>query len=578
MPNVAAYGTVNCPVLRRSGPVTPRAGVEVGASAIASDALTTFGSAIGILPLSPPSGANGQHTTDGTTARHDGSSIIQTAIAAATEPAAGSQGSPQGDTQTAFATPPGGDASGQSGSAMTQFPSSIGPTAPPSSSEISFITSPSPTQAGPSSSPNGGPGPLTDDLPSTPVQENSPPPLPAVTTIVGTPGNDTLIGTNGPDFIQGLAGNDIVKAGAGDARAHEALFTQTVMRYLNSWNSFQPPYFFLIQTPGDFFPWSLFFPAAAVAWWRLRRDADATTGVDRVAWRASLVFLGIALVFFSLSPGKRGVYLLPAFPMLALCTARGFLSIGGRWRRIPLALLAFVGIVVGLVIPLVVALIRPRVALAWGERVGFSWVAALIACGASLTIGALFALRRHHSASRALASVVAGMAVCLSVLGTLGGAAWSRYQDGRGFGTVVATLVPREERLVMGRGKFELVLFYSNRRGTEVQNEEGLLDELRSGRARYVVLSREFYQQVRGRPEVAQLTLLADRWVGNTNLLLLGPPSGGKSTLAILLKRGLEEYSRTDAGAHNHTPYPPPPRTPKHADPSYPLLLIPDLS
>ena len=32
-------------------------------------------------------------------------------------------------------------------------------------------------------------------------------------------------------------------------------------------------------------------------------------------------------------------------------------------------------------------------------------------------------------------------------------------------------------------------------------------------------------------------------------LLLLGPPSGGKSTLAILLKRGLEEYSRTDEGA-----------------------------
>ncbi|MFN7966842.1 MAG: phospholipid carrier-dependent glycosyltransferase [Acidobacteriota bacterium] len=232
------------------------------------------------------------------------------------------------------------------------------------------------------------------------------------------------------------------KAGAGETLAHEALFTQTVTRYLNSWNSFQPPYFFLIQTPGDFFPWSLFFPAAAVAWWRLRRDADATTGVDRVAWRASLVFLGIALVFFSLSPGKRGVYLLPAFPMLALCTARGFLSIGGRWRRVPLRLLACVGIVVGLVIPLVVAVIRPRVALDWGERVGFGWVAALVACGASLSIGALFALRRHDSAPRALASVVAGMAVCLSILGTLGGAAWSRYQDGSGFGTVVATIVP----------------------------------------------------------------------------------------------------------------------------------------
>src|SRR5882724_8213859 len=37
--------------------------------------------------------------------------------------------------------------------------------------------------------------------------------------------------------------------------------------------------------------------------------------------------------------------------------------------------------------------------------------------------------------------------------------------------------------------------------------------------------------------------------VGRRLLLLMGPPSGGKSTLAILLKRGLEEYSRTDEGA-----------------------------
>ena len=37
--------------------------------------------------------------------------------------------------------------------------------------------------------------------------------------------------------------------------------------------------------------------------------------------------------------------------------------------------------------------------------------------------------------------------------------------------------------------------------------------------------------------------------VGRRLLLLLGPPSGGKSTMAILLKRGLEEYSRTDQGA-----------------------------
>ena len=37
--------------------------------------------------------------------------------------------------------------------------------------------------------------------------------------------------------------------------------------------------------------------------------------------------------------------------------------------------------------------------------------------------------------------------------------------------------------------------------------------------------------------------------VGRRLLLMLGPPSGGKSTMVILLKRGLEEYSHTDEGA-----------------------------
>ncbi|HLQ86543.1 MAG TPA: hypothetical protein VK110_10365, partial [Salinisphaeraceae bacterium] len=37
--------------------------------------------------------------------------------------------------------------------------------------------------------------------------------------------------------------------------------------------------------------------------------------------------------------------------------------------------------------------------------------------------------------------------------------------------------------------------------------------------------------------------------VGRRLLLLLGPPSGGKSSLVTLLKRGLETYSQTDEGA-----------------------------
>ena len=35
----------------------------------------------------------------------------------------------------------------------------------------------------------------------------------------------------------------------------------------------------------------------------------------------------------------------------------------------------------------------------------------------------------------------------------------------------------------------------------------------------------------------------------NEFLLLMGPVSGGKSTIVTLLKRGLENYSKTDEGA-----------------------------
>ena len=55
--------------------------------------------------------------------------------------------------------------------------------------------------------------------------------------------------------------------------------------------------------------------------------------------------------------------------------------------------------------------------------------------------------------------------------------------------------------------------------------------------------------------------------VGRRILMLYGPPSSGKSQLVILLKRGLEEYSETDAGAVYALA-----KCPQHEDP---LNLIP---
>ncbi len=68
---------------------------------------------------------------------------------------------------------------------------------------------------------------------------------------------------------------------------------------------------------------------------------------------------------------------------------------------------------------------------------------------------------------------------------------------------------------------------------------------------RYGLFSRDLFGMEESLDRVANYFKAASEGseVGRRLLLLLGPPSGGKSSLVTLLKRGLEEYSLTDEGA-----------------------------
>jgi 4-amino-4-deoxy-L-arabinose transferase-like glycosyltransferase len=90
------------------------------------------------------------------------------------------------------------------------------------------------------------------------------------------------------------------------------LFHQTVTRYANAWGHIKPPWYLLTNAvPWLWLPASLLLPWLAPAWWRDLRDRQA-----------SVLLLGawvlLVLLFFSLSSGKRSVYILPAAPAFAL--------------------------------------------------------------------------------------------------------------------------------------------------------------------------------------------------------------------------------------------------------------------
>ena len=116
----------------------------------------------------------------------------------------------------------------------------------------------------------------------------------------------------------------------------EILLQQTVERYATSWHHVKPWYYFIVEViPG------LWLPFSALLFWlvpRWRRD----WAERRAAVFLPLCWVLVVLLFFSLSPGKRGVYLLPALPALALAAAPHLADLYARISigRLSLALAA----------------------------------------------------------------------------------------------------------------------------------------------------------------------------------------------------------------------------------------------
>ena len=93
------------------------------------------------------------------------------------------------------------------------------------------------------------------------------------------------------------------------------LFRQTAERYLNAWHHHQPFWYFVVEViPWAWFPVSLLLPWIIAFISRQIKARDA-----RYLLAASTILL--IIIFFSLSPGKREVYILPATPWVAMLAA-----------------------------------------------------------------------------------------------------------------------------------------------------------------------------------------------------------------------------------------------------------------
>lgn len=252
----------------------------------------------------------------------------------------------------------------------------------------------------------------------------------------------------------------------------------------------RPFYYYLYQFPLNFLPWSLLAPAV---WLAGRREIFAA-GADpaaRRAWRLLLAWVGVTLLFFSLSSGKRGVYALTCHPAAALLVADAV------WRRTR---------ALGRVPPAVHAV---TALLAIGLAAGGVWVAiadplhdpagSLATGGAALGVGALgavaaLALARGRAPLAARLAVPIAMAFAFELaLFTITWPARDPLKSPRAVAEAAAALTPPDGAigLVGDRALVGGLVYYGGRRVARLDGPDAIARFFADGGRAVVVQARK---------------------------------------------------------------------------------------
>jgi 4-amino-4-deoxy-L-arabinose transferase-like glycosyltransferase len=304
------------------------------------------------------------------------------------------------------------------------------------------------------------------------------------------------------------------------------LFRQNLTRYADPWHHLKPWYYYLKTLPGDFFPWSFLLPSAV--WIGARRIFDER----RRGFTLLACWALVTLVFFSLSPAKRTVYLLTAYPALAALVALGLSEIEGsfaRWRRwltLPLALVAAVATLLPLAGWLAVRFAPERVErplaalrpLGPGVLPLVALVALLVAAGAQ---AALLAARRG-AVRRAVQALAAGMGAAAIAGALFVLPRFDAVKSARPVAEKLLELALPSEPYALWPHLDPPVVFYARRFAVELADQTALYAFARSPRKVWLLVERDDLERLPrplGLVEVARDQRRADGYV-----FLTSPP------------------------------------------------------
>jgi 4-amino-4-deoxy-L-arabinose transferase-like glycosyltransferase len=310
----------------------------------------------------------------------------------------------------------------------------------------------------------------------------------------------------------------LVPAGlaAGPDYLRQIILRQNVTRYANPWHHFAPWYYYLELLPTEFFPWSFLLPTAIVVGWK------RIAGKERDGFLFCLCWMIVTLLFFTLSPAKREVYILTMYPGMALVVGAGLDRAAAEWPRWRRWLVIPLGLVAVLTVAIVAAL-----AIAGRGRAeavplgGDSFVWGLTAVLLPLPLGAILAwwFSRSGAVSRATGALAAGMALTALGVSLYALPRFDVFKSARGLSRVLVAHMASGEPYGIYPRLDNTFLFYTGRFCVDLDSEAKLRAFLdRPGRV-WLLAQRDDLARLRDLPPMTEIARDQDPKEGYVLLL-----------------------------------------------------------
>ncbi|MCE9686184.1 glycosyltransferase family 39 protein [Shewanella sp. AS16] len=228
------------------------------------------------------------------------------------------------------------------------------------------------------------------------------------------------------------------------------LFKQTGERYAHAWHHIKPWYYFILTViPMMWFP----IPLLVLAHWqRLVTKVKAEPNIAIL-----LGWVVLVLVFFSISPGKRDVYILPALPMMALLISAALTGEAPRrwFETLVSGLLWFLGCVLMLAGVLALSHYPALVKALRDYSDDLSGIGYLFICLALLWAALLWFLRKQLS----LVRVAAVMALAWGLISTWGYSLLDPVRTPQALMAHTARVIGEDAELGLIKFKEQFILF-----------------------------------------------------------------------------------------------------------------------